>query len=176
MKKRTAKEIIPAAALMLALCLMLGGCDSWRRSASADAISVNGSEVRELPDESPEEEVEEEPAEELEEQESSKEMVCAEIINYGDGSLFWNTEDEILSGKLYSLLTHQNELFTENFDGREYDYQAILTDEEGTETNFFLWINFQRENEIIVEDDAGNQWNLSIEDSNHLRALVSSFG
>lgn len=176
MKKRTAKEIIPAAALMLALCLMLGGCDSWRRSASADAISVNGSEVRELPDESPEEEVEEEPAEELEEQESSKEMVCAEIINYGDGSLFWNTEDEILSGKLYSLLTHQNELFTENFDGREYDYQVILTDEEGMETNFFLWINFQRENEIIVEDDAGNQWNLSIEDSNHLRALVSSFG
>ena len=58
MKKRMAKEIIPAAALMLALCLMLGGCDSWRRSASADAISVNGSEVRELPDESPEEEVE----------------------------------------------------------------------------------------------------------------------
>ena len=96
MKKRTAKEIIPAAALMLALCLMLGGCDSWRRSASSDAISVNGSEIQELPDESPEEEVEEEPAEEPEEQGSSQEMVCAEIINYGDGSLFWNTEDEVI--------------------------------------------------------------------------------
>lgn len=178
MKKRTAKEGIPAAALMLTLCLMLGGCDSWRRSASPEEIPVSGGEVQELPAEEDWEEAWEEAleAETLEEGEAGIEMIRAEVIDYGDGSLFWSSEDEVLSGKLYSLLMHQNELFSEKFDEREYDYQAILTDEEGTETNLFLWINFQRENEVIVEDDAGNQWNLSVEDSNHLRSLVSSFG
>ncbi len=171
MKKRIAQKRIPAAALMLTLCLILGGCDSWRRSAFSEEVPVSGGEIQEpLLDEDWEEE-----EEELE-QEPSVTMIGAEIIDYGDGSLFWKTEDEALSGKLYALLMHQNELFTEKFDEREYDYQAILIDEEGTETNFFLWINFQRENEIIVEDDAGNQWNLSVEDSNHLRSLVSSFG
>ena len=37
-------------------------------------------------------------------------------------------------------------------------------------------VNFQRQNEVIVEDEQKQQWNLSIEDSNHLRAMLTGLG
>ena len=64
----------------------------------------------------------------------------------------------------------------ENFDDREYDYLAQLTDAQGEEYQFYLWVNFERENEVIVEDEQGSQWDLSVEDSNQLRAMIVGLG
>ena len=80
----------------------------------------------------------------------------------------------MLSQKLYDLLNHQNEAFSEKFDEREYDYLATITSSQGEEQKLYLWINFQRENEIIVEDENGTQWNISVEDSNQVRSMASS--
>ena len=33
-----------------------------------------------------------------------------------------------------------------------------------------------RENEVIVEDEQGSQWDLSVEDSNQLRAMIVGLG
>ena len=48
-----------------------------------------------------------------------------------------------------------------------------ITDSDGNILAFGLWVNFQRQNEVIVEDEQKQQWNLSIEDSNHLRAMLT---
>ena len=79
----------------------------------------------------------------------------------------------MLSQKAYDLITHQNERFDENFDERVCDFRAEFTDSDGNILAFGLWVNFQRQNEVIVEDEQKQQWNLSIEDSNHLRAMLT---
>ena len=60
----------------------------------------------------------------------------------------------MLSQKAYDLITHQNERFDENFDERVCDFRAEFTDSDG---NTLLppgnwWVNFQRQNEVIVEE------------------------
>lgn len=103
-------------------------------------------------------------------------MLSASITARGEEEPAWSSSDEMLSNKLYSLLTHKNEKFMENFDDREYDYLAQLTDAQGEEHQFYLWVNFERENEVIVEDEQGSQWDLSVEDSNQLRAMIVGLG
>lgn len=46
----------------------------------------------------------------------------------------------------------------------------------GRSHQFYLWVNFERENEVIVEDEQGSQWDLSVEDSNQLRAMIVGLG
>lgn len=60
-------------------------------------------------------------------------MLSASITARGEEEPAWSSSDEMLSNKLYSLLTHKNEKFMENFDDREYDYLAQLTDAQGEE-------------------------------------------
>ena len=103
-------------------------------------------------------------------------MLSASITARGEEEPAWSSSDEMLSNKLYSLLTHKNEKFMENFDDREYDYLAQLTDAQEKEHQFYLWVNFERENEVIVEDEQGSQWDLSVEDSNQLRAMIVGLG
>ena len=110
------------------------------------------------------------------EQSTATDMLSASITARGEEEPAWSSSDEMLSNKLYSLLTHKNEKFMENFDDREYDYLAQLTDAQGEEHQFYLWVNFERENEVIVEDEQGSQWDLSVEDSNQLRAMIVGLG
>ena len=149
--------------------LLFCGCESWKRTPSPDA-------PKEVPVSAPADAVEEE--EEYIEQENVDEnsflAQSASIVSRTDESVRWETQDEMLSQKLYDLLNHQNEAFSEKFDEREYDYLATITSSQGEEQKLYLWINFQRENEIIVEDENGTQWNISVEDSNQVRSMASS--
>lgn len=159
MQREKAKKSV----LLALICVLsLSGCESWRRPASEQDMAVSAP----IDSQSQEEELPEV---------DFTEMENAVVTKHSDESVFWSTEDEILSRKLYDLLTYQNELFSEKFDEREYDFLAVITDEHGSEYRFLLWINFERENEIIVEDEQGTQWNLSIENSNHVRSLLSGW-
>ena len=148
--------------------LLFCGCESWKRTPSPDA-------PKEVPVSAPADAVEEE--EDFEQEnvdENSFLAQSASIVSRTDESVRWETQDEMLSQKLYDLLNHQNEAFSEKFDEREYDYLATITSSQGEEQKLYLWINFQRENEIIVEDENGTQWNISVEDSNQVRSMASS--
>ncbi len=159
MQREKAKKSV----LLALICVLsFSGCESWRRPAAEQDVPVSAP----VDSQSQEEELPEV---------DFTEMESAVVTKHSDESVFWSTEDEVLSRKLYDLLTCQNELFSEKFDEREYDFLAVITDEEGTVYRFSLWINFERENEIIVEDEQGTQWNLSIENSNHVRSLLSGW-
>lgn len=150
------------------LCVMLlSGCESWRRPISPQPTEIEANTWMDISSED-----EEGP---LEEDNAKIEMSTALVTAREDKSVVLETDDEILSQKLYDLLLHQNELFSEKFDEREYDFLAEITDEQEGNYRFYLWVNFERENEIIVEDEEGTQWNLSIEDSNHLRTMLSDW-
>lgn len=171
------------AAVLMAL-LLLGGCSSWRRDPSTNhpkEIPTSAS----VPDEQTGTEDTQQTVEEVTAGEEANEAqvhtedeaveyVSAEVTSSADETVSWSSTDEILSRRLYDLLMNKNELFTEKFDERVYDYLAVITDSEGNRHELYLWINFQRENEIIVEDIQGEQWNLSVEDSNQVRSIVSS--
>ena len=159
--------------------LLFCGCESWKRTPSPDAPkevqvsapadAVEEEEDFEAPNEESEEDIEQENVDE-----NSFLAQSASIVSRTDESVRWETQDEMLSQKLYDLLNHQNEAFSEKFDEREYDYLATITSSQGEEQKLYLWINFQRENEIIVEDENGTQWNISVEDSNQVRSMASS--
>lgn len=165
--------------VLMSLCVvLLSGCDSWKREAAnvstfgENTFQEDVSQSDPLPDE---EDDSEEFSDEDEQtaDEGDAELVSAAVTSRSDGSVLLSTADEMLARKLYDLINYQNELFSEKFDEREYDYLAVFTDTQEEEEQFYLWINFQRENEIIVENEQGIQWNLSIEDSDHLRAMLS---
>lgn len=180
MVKQTGKCFGIAAAL--ALCLSLTGCESWRRAApdSPKELPVYSEQPSEeqLTDPSTEQPVERENAQALtvgqDSQTAEKVWVTAvNITRTADSAQAFASADEMLSQKAYDLITHQNERFDENFDERVCDFRAEFTDSDGNTPAFGLWVNFQRQNEVIVEDEQKQQWNLSIEDSNHLRAMLT---
>lgn len=172
------KSYLGKTMVLMSLCVvLLSGCDSWKREAAnvsafgENAFQEDVSQSDPLPDEDDNEDfsdLDEEIADE-----GDAELISATVTSRSDESIFLSTADEMLARKLYDLITYQNELFSEKFDEREYDYLAVFTDTQEQEEQFYLWINFQRENEIIVENEQGIQWNLSIEDSDHLRAMLS---
>lgn len=172
------KSYLGKTMVLMSLCVvLLSGCDSWKReAANVSAFGENTfqedfSQSDPLPDEDDNEDfsdLDEEIADE-----GDAELISATVTSRSDESIFLSTADEMLARKLYDLITYQNERFSEKFDEREYDYLAVFTDTQEQEEQFYLWINFQRENEIIVENEQGIQWNLSIEDSDHLRAMLS---
>lgn len=86
----------------------------------------------------------------------------------------WSTSDEVLAQNLYDLLHIVNERFPSPLDLRAYDFVMTVTDSDGQTEEYKLWINYVRENEVIVEDEKGSQWNLSITDSNAVRRILSS--
>lgn len=184
---------------VLLCCLLLTGCSSWRRSPSGDlpkevptsapvqqeADGQTGEDTQtgensvqtviSQQSQTGEEEKTQEEAQEADAQ-SIIEFVSASVTSSADESLSWETGDEMLSRQLYDLLMHKQELFTEKFDERVYDYLAVITDSEGTEYTLCLWINYARQNEIIVEDEQGGQWNISVEDSNQVRIILDCLG
>lgn len=182
MVKQTTKYFGIAAAL--ALCLSLTGCESWRRAApdSPKELPVYSEQMTEPSTEASDEQpVERENAQALTVGQNSqtKESVwvtTVTITRTGDSAQAFASADEMLSQKAYDLITHQNERFDENFDERVCDFRAEFTDSDGNTHAFGLWVNFQRQNEVIVEDEQKQQWNLSIEDSNHLRAMLTGLG
>lgn len=182
MVKQTTKYFGIAAAL--ALCLSLTGCESWRRAApdSPKELPVYSEQMTKpstgASDEQP---VERENAQALTVGQNSltQESVwvtAVSITRTSDSAQAFVSADEMLSQKAYDLITHQNERFDENFDERVCDFRAEFTDSDGNTLAFGLWVNFQRQNEVIVEDEQKQQWNLSIEDSNHLRAMLTGLG
>lgn len=157
----------------LLLAVLLAGCNSWRRAPSANTakeVPAAGIWQQEEPVE------EEQPDGIAVEQSDAVDMHSVSITARGQDEAAWSSSDEMLANKVYSLLTHKNEQFMQPFDGREYDYAADFTNEQQEDSVFYLWINFEKENEIIVEDSAGSQWNLSVEDSNQLRAMIQGLG
>lgn len=172
------KSYLGKTMVLMSLCVvLLSGCDSWKREAAnvstfgENIFQEDFSQSDPLPDEDDNEDfsdLDEEIADE-----GDAELISATVTSRSDESIFLSTADEMLARKLYDLITYQNERFSEKFDEREYDYLAVFTDTQEQEEQFYLWINFQRENEIIVENEQGIQWNLSIEDSDHLRAMLS---
>lgn len=87
----------------------------------------------------------------------------------------WSTTDDILAKQVDDLLNLQNEIFTAGLEGlRDRDYDVTVTDSDGTKQVYQLWINFVKENEIIVKDESGKLWNISVEDSNKFRSILSS--
>lgn len=179
MVKQTAKFFGIAAAL--ALCMGLTGCESWRRAApdSPKELPVYSEQVTEPSTEpSTEQPVERENAQSLTVGQNSQPqesvwVTAVSITRTSDSAQAFASADEMLSQKAYDLITHQNERFDENFDERVCDFRAEFTDNDGNTLAFGLWVNFQRQNEVIVEDEQQQQWNLSIEDSNHLRAMLT---
>lgn len=184
MVKQTGKYFGIAAAL--ALCLSLTGCESWRRAApdSPKELPVYSEQPSEeqltdpSTDPSDEQPVERENAQALtvgqDSQTAEKVWVTAvNITRTADSAQAFASADEMLSQKAYDLITHQNERFDENFDERVCDFRAEFTDSDGNTLTFGLWVNFQRQNEVIVEDEQKQQWNLSVEDSNHLRSMLT---
>lgn len=164
-------------ALVLGCALLLTGCESWRRLPSPDAPKeVTAASIWQQEEEQPDGQQEQDAGGLAVEQSTATDMLSASITARGEEEPAWSSSDEMLSNKLYSLLTHKNEKFMENFDDREYDYLAQLTDAQGEEYQFYLWVNFERENEVIVEDEQGSQWDLSVEDSNQLRAMIVGLG
>lgn len=179
MVKQTTKYFGIAAAL--ALCLSLTGCESWRRAApdSPKELPVYSEQVTEPSTEASDEQlVERENAQALTVGQNSRTqesvwVTAVSITRTSDSGQAFASADEMLSQKAYDLITHQNERFDENFDERVCDFRAEFTDSDGNILAFGLWVNFQRQNEVIVEDEQKQQWNLSIEDSNHLRAMLT---
>lgn len=186
MVKQTTKYFGIAAAL--ALCLSLTGCESWRRAApdSPKELPVYSEQMTEPSTEPSTEASDEQPVERENAQaltvgqnSQTKESVwvtAVSITRTSDSAQAFASADEMLSQKAYDLITHQNERFDENFDERVCDFRAEFTDSDGNTLAFGLWVNFQRQNEVIVEDEQKQQWNLSIEDSNHLRAMLTGLG
>ena len=84
----------------------------------------------------------------------------------------WSTEDPMLAQNVYDLILAVNEVFEEPIEVRDRDYDLTFTTSEGETLEYDLWINFVRENEILVEDDQGNGWNLSLTDSDALRGIL----
>ena len=180
MVKQTGKYFGIAAAL--ALCLSLTGCESWRRAApdSPKELPVYSEQPSEeqLTDPSTEQPVERENAQALtvgQDSQTAEKVwgTAVSITRTSDSGQAFASADEMLSQKAYDLITHQNERFDENFDERVCDFRAEFTDSDGNILAFGLWVNFQRQNEVIVEDEQKQQWNLSIEDSNHLRSMLT---
>lgn len=183
MVKQTTKYFGIAAAW--ALCLSLTGCESWRRAApdSPKELPVYSEQMTEPSTEPSTEASDEQPVERENAQaltvgqnSQTKESVwvtAVSITRTSDSAQAFVSADEMLSQKAYDLITHQNERFDENFDERVCDFRAEFTDSDGNILAFGLWVNFQRQNEVIVEDEQKQQWNLSIEDSNHLRAMLT---
>lgn len=179
---------------VLLCCLLLTGCSAWRRSPSDDlpkevptsAPLRQEADVQTGEDAQPGENSVQtvisrqsqagEEAQEDADAQSITEFVSASVTSSADESLSWKTGDEMLSRQLYDLLMHRQEIFTEKFDERIYDYLAVITDSEGTEYTLCLWINYARQNEIIVEDEQGGQWNISVEDSNQVRIILDCLG
>lgn len=86
----------------------------------------------------------------------------------------WSTTDDVLARQVYDLIHAQNEIFTSPLDIRAHDYVATITEEDNSKHAYKMWINFIKENEIIIEDEEGKQWNLSVWDSNLLRSILRS--
>lgn len=86
----------------------------------------------------------------------------------------WSTTDDVLARQVYDLIHAQNEIFTSPLDIRAHDYVATITEEDNSKRAYKMWINFIKENEIIIEDEEGKQWNLSVWDSNLLRSILRS--
>lgn len=123
-------------ALVLGCALLLTGCESWRRLPSPDAPKeVTAASIWQQEEEQPDGQQEQDTGGLAVEQSTATDMLSASITARGEEEPAWSSSDEMLSNKLYSLLTHKNEKFMENFDDREYDYLAQLTDAQGRSTS-----------------------------------------
>ncbi len=167
---------------LLLAAMMLGGalCGCESRSASG-ALPRQPQEA--LPDEeavpastegeeaAPNPELEPMSPEELSVLQREHTVVSAEVqATASDRS--WSTEDPMLAQNVYDLILAVNEVFEEPIEVRDRDYDLTFTTSEGETLEYDLWINFVRENEILVEDDQGNGWNLSLTDSDALRGIL----
>ena len=186
MVKQTTKYFGIAAAL--ALCLSLTGCESWREGSSPDSpkeLPVYSEQMTEPSTEPSTEASDEQPVERENAQaltvgqnSQTKESVwvtAVSITRTSDSAQAFASADEMLSQKAYDLITHQTsgsmKILTSGCATFAQNYR-----QRRQHPRLGLWVNFQRQNEVIVEDEQKQQWNLSIEDSNHLRAMLTGLG
>ena len=188
------KKYIITAILALGLCILaLSGGDSWRRKATsvtepttAETQSQSDADT-EIEKEDMEEDSEEEtedilPSDTFEEeegpvseddiQEKTKIVPVKASLSSQEDEVLWSTEDDLHSKKLYDILNHKAETISEE-ELDACDYIILIEDDKQEEYCYLVWGSLSAEEQMLVENDIGECWKLSEEDSNHLRSIIN---
>ncbi len=101
---------------------------------------------------------------------SVREVESVVITSTANGEVVYESTDDVLSQGFYDALQIINEEY-ETLDIRPIDYEVDFTTALGITKHYGLWINFTKDNNVIVQCD-GDLWDLPIGESNWLRAKI----
>ena len=101
---------------------------------------------------------------------SVREVESVVITSTENGEVVYESTDDVLSQGFYDTLQIINEEY-ETLDIRPIDYEVDFTTALGIKKHYGLWINFTKDNNVIVQCD-GDLWDLPIGESNWLRAKI----
>lgn len=165
------KGYIKKAAAVLLCTAALSSCGDWERQQpifqEETPLSQDTQPVF-LPQE------EKEGGEE-ELQESLKELPCVvavTVVSTANKENTWQTQDDVLAQSVYDALQIKNEEY-ETLDIRPYDFDITFTTADEEKISWGIWINFKKDNNVIVQDSAGSLWDIPVCDSNRLRIVLT---
>ena len=101
---------------------------------------------------------------------SVREVESVVITSTANGEVVYESTDDVLSQGFYDALQILNEEY-ETLEIRPIDYEVDFTTALGITKHYGLWINFTKDNNVIVQYD-GDLWDLPIGESNWLRAKI----
>lgn len=97
-------------------------------------------------------------------------MTDVTVTSTADGSVAFSSEDEVVAQSFYDAIQIKNEEYDE-LDIRPCDYELQFTNKMGQSHIYGFWINFQKENAVIIKDGEA-LWDLPIFESNWFRAML----
>lgn len=160
--------------LAAAMLAVLSGCSDWERQPPIfqEEQQKTEQEAQGQPVFLPqaEKEGQEEPAPE------EQPAVLAEalsVVSTTNSENTWKTQDEVLAQSVYDAFQIKHEEY-ETLDIRPYDFDVVFTDADGNEITYGMWINFERDNNVIVRDSEGKLWDIPVYDSNRLRIILEA--
>ncbi len=111
------------------------------------------------------------PQEEKEEEELPC-VVAVTVVSTANKENTWQTQDDVLAQIVYDALQIKNEEY-ETLDIRPYDFDITFTTADEEKISWGIWINFKKDNNVIVQDSAGSLWDIPVCDSNRLRIVLT---
>lgn len=156
------KGYIKKAAAVLLCTAALSGCGNWERQQPIFQEETPPSQDTQpvfLPQEEKEEE--ELPC-----------VVAVTVASTANKENTWQTQDDVLAQSVYDALQIKNEEY-ETLDIRPYDFDITFTTADEEKISWGIWINFKKDNNIIVQDSSGSLWDIPVCDSNRLRIVLT---
>ena len=94
------------------------------------------------------------------------------VVSTANKENTWQTQDDVLAQSVYDALQIKNEEY-ETLDIRPYDFDITFTTADEEKISWGIWINFKKDNNVIVQDSAGSLWDIPVCDSNRLRIVLT---